>query len=164
MTTKTKMKTKTTIKTKASPGVMRAAAKVAGDSDDGSDARPLTQAERQKKYRETHKAKKEAAKAPIVVHVTEGDAQAWGDVGGVIWDIVGPMARVGPLNDEQKLRFGRALAPLGQKYLPMLADWQYEVAAVLCIMALAKETKLPPPEKKGEEDTADNANAAGSGE
>jgi hypothetical protein len=124
--------------------------------------KPMSNAERQKAYRERHKkGGSKSAEAVQVIEVDDGDIQVAAEVGGVLWDIVGPFARLRSLDESQRLRLGRALAPLIKKYLPLLADWQYEAAALLCVMALARETRIPKEPKPGEE-AAEDAGLDGS--
>ena len=142
--TKTKTSSKSTPKTTATDtaapesDLAGAVARVQGDESAG----PMTNAERQRRWREK---KRESAKPaePVVIHVTEADVEVAAQLGRTVWDIAAPYVRMRALDDEQSKRLGRALAPLVQKYMPLLGDWQYEAAAVLCVMALAKECALP---------------------
>lgn len=141
------------------PSVARAASKVTGDgAPPGEKPGPMSSAERTAKYRE---GKKATPKAEVLdLTVTDGDVEAAAAIGDVLWDMVGPVARCGPLNGEQKTRLGKALAPLIKKYMPLLGDWQHECAAVLCIMALARETHVPKEDTpQGGDDDGDRVEA-----
>jgi hypothetical protein len=124
-------------------------------------AEPKSNAERQRDFRARKKGAAEKS-APLVIVVDEGDVAVAAEIGGVLWDMIGPFARCRPLDEPQKLRLGRALAPLIKKYLPLLADWQYEGAALLCVMALARETHIPKEVSPEEDKGGDDLVAAGS--
>jgi len=103
---------------------------------------PKSSTERVREYRARKKA---AATEPTdgTITVTPGDVAVAGALGDALWSIAGPMFRLRPLDDSQRERLGEALAPLVVKYMPLLGKWQYEAAALLCIMSLAKECYVP---------------------
>lgn len=119
--------------------VAGAAARVLGEGDAAPG--PMTPAQRQKKWRDAKKAAEAKPETPVVVEVEPGDIEMAAGLGATVWDIIAPIVRVKPLDEAQTERLGRALAPLMRKYMPLLADWQYEAAAVLCIFALARECR-----------------------
>lgn len=102
---------------------------------------PKSSTQRVREYRARKKAAAEAPEEQITV--TPGDVAVAGAVGDALWSIAGPMFRLRPLDDAQRERLGEALAPLVVKYMPLLGKWQYEAAALLCIMSLAKECYVP---------------------
>jgi hypothetical protein len=124
---------------------------------------PKTAAERQREWRE-RKAAKAANAAPVSIETTEADAEAAGELGAVLWDVVGPMMGCASLDDSQKKRLGTALAPLIKKYMPLLGEWQYEAAAVLCILALARETHVPPKVREVEQEGDEHGDIPAAGQ
>jgi hypothetical protein len=133
------------------PSVAAAVERMESKDKPAGEAAPKSAAERQREYRER---KRDAARPPDVA--VEWDAAGAGELGSVVWDIVGPYAHVRPLDEEQKARLGRALVPLVTKYAPLIGPWQVEIAALLCIMALGRECYVPPL-KSGEPDEAEPA-------
>jgi len=94
---------------------------------------------------------------PEPIEVTEADIQSAIPLARTVWDLVGPMFRLKPLDDDQAARLGVALAPLVKKYLPLLADWQHEVNFAIVVFALARENAVPkvkPKEVEAPEATA----------
>lgn len=50
-----------------------------------------------------------------------------------IFNLVAPYAQMADLTDEQASEAGEVFAPLIQKYLPILGNWQYEMAALYVV-------------------------------
>lgn len=80
-------------------------------------------------------------KQVVVINVTPADIVAAGQLGALLWNFAAPFAKMAPLNEDQTHRLGEALAPLVQKYLPLLGNWQYEIGAVIVIFALVNESR-----------------------
>lgn len=125
-----------------------AAARITG----AEDSKPATSTDRVRAYRKRQRAaESEPEKEPFVYKPDEGTIQATAVVARVVWDIAAPFARLKQLTDEQAARLGTALDPLVQKYLPLLADWQYELGAVMCVVAVARENAIPRENKDARE-------------
>jgi hypothetical protein len=108
----------------------------------------------------TGKKKPAEKEAPAEIVVTEGDIELAATIGGVVFDIIGPFAKMAPLEDSQRRRVGEALAPLVQKYMPLLANWQYEAAALITISAIiieARRNYVPPKPPAPPEEVATDA-------
>lgn len=136
-----------------------AAERVLGGGDAAAPA-PKTSTERVRAYRARKKGEK--TEEPQVIDVGPGDVEMAAQLGGVVWDIVAPFVRLKPLDDSQRTRLGTALAPLIIKYMPLLGDWQYEAAAVLCVLALVQENRMPRElPKKGAGDAGEVSTQAG---
>lgn len=91
----------------------------------------------------------DAKQTVFVAHVTDGEIAMAGNIFAVVWGFIAPIARVAPLNEAQTKQAGEALAPLVQKYMPVLGAWQYEIGAVVVIASIAFECKrnyVPPTE------------------
>jgi hypothetical protein len=105
---------------------------------------PEKEAARRRKISESHKRRiREKKEAEEPKPITPEEVQAYGTLGATVWGLVGPFAGVGPLDGEQTLALGGALAPLGRKYVPFLDRWQEEINAVVVVVSLYHATKLP---------------------
>jgi hypothetical protein len=82
---------------------------------------------------------KVVAREPYVA--TDEGVQLAGMLGATIWSLVGPIARLRPLDEQETEKLGRALDPLMWKYLPVLGDWQIEFNAAIVILALVQATR-----------------------
>jgi hypothetical protein len=160
MPTKTKTKTETTEKPKT-----KTETETDSVTDSATDAanKVIADVETPKRGRGrppgSKNKQKEGVTAPIVV--TEGDIAAAGAFGAVIFDIIGPFAKLAPITETQKQRLGGALAPLMQKWMPILADWQYEFNAIMVVSAIvieARRSYVPPPPEDIEGSPDDNSN------
>lgn len=137
------------------PEVAAAAERVIGD--EGADkSTPKSAAERMRE----HRARKKAESEPKPVVWDEGDEAVAGTLFATVWDIAAPFTRSRPLTDGQTQRIGKAGAPLVAKYLPLLADWQYEAAFGLTLLAIIKETRIPADELAAKREEANAARVA----
>ena len=116
---------------------------------------------RRRQKGETAEPKKPPAE-PVPITITEADVQEAAVASGIVWELaIVPFSkgRVRSLDEPQTKRLGQAMAPLIKKYLPMLAAWQYEIAAGLCIVSLVKECWVPePPKETGSDEKAPATN------
>lgn len=118
-----------------------------------------------------HRARKRAARAaatpaaegeqaPAEIVVSPGDVSVAIEIGETVWELTRGLSRCRSLDPAQKERLGVALAPLVQKYMPLLGAWQYEIGAGLVLFALVRECRLPAEVKgaaKAETETKDGA-------
>ena len=85
----------------------------------------------------------QADDVPMDYTPTDVEVKAATLLGATIWKFAGKMLgyrELDPVSEAPEL--GAALAPLVKKYLPLLAEWQYEINAAMVIFALAEQTKI----------------------
>lgn len=59
-----------------------------------------------------------------------------------VWSIVGKFINCRNLTDDEASKLGEALDPVLQKYVPIMADWQYEINLITVIGSLYMATKI----------------------
>ena len=104
--------------------------------------------ERVRRFRQREKDKEAAAEAKPSLVATPEDERETAIMFDFLWGLaVVPAAkgRLRMLNEAQALRGGKVLAPLVKKYLPMIADWQLEVSALLFVASVVKECHVEVP-------------------
>lgn len=63
-----------------------------------------------------------------------------------LWDVLGPVLKVKPLDDEEARKLGAALDPVLAKYLPAMGDWTLEINLALVVAALYSSHRMTPEE------------------
>lgn len=79
--------------------------------------------------------------------ITEAEIAAYAMVGGMVWKLAASWAHLEELTEEERWELGEAIAPVAEKYLPMLGDYVPEWSLALVVAGLVMK-KLPKREKK----------------
>lgn len=111
------------------------------------DAAAAVEAARSGSSTERVRRHRERKRQEAVTDFTDEDAAQTGTAIQVAWSLaVVPFTggRIRDLREPEVEQLGRAFAPLVKKYLPMLADWQYEITAGVVLLHVIKECYVPP--------------------
>lgn len=138
---------------KAEPDAAAAAAREIEARGGGSSDSPPTGRRvgrpRGSKTRKSHARKPGVAKEPV--EISPEEVAAFAMLGGTLWSISARVFKMDDLTDDERTRLGAAMAPVAEKYLPIMGEYAPEITLVTLVAGLVveKRKKKPAPVDDG---------------